>query len=129
MKRLYTFFLLLALISIPLKSQTKVVLALPNNCNNPSTNVKTVNEQNNLSVFPNPNKGNFTLNINFKSSINNAFILIFDTKGKCLYSEQIYCKSEKLVKKLNLQFLASGVYIVKVKNTQKEVTSKLIIKQ
>lgn len=120
---------MLTLLSGYMMCQTIVTLALANNCNNISTTVQTVkNDQSKLDVFPNPTNGTFKLNVNFQTTINKAIISIFDAKGNIVYSDEIFCNSPRLVKSMNLPILRAGTYILSVKNTETEATTKLMIK-
>jgi len=62
---------------------TVVKLILPKNCN--AGNVKITNQnldQNKkLEIFPNPNSGNFTVVVTFKSKIDKATIYIYGTNS------------------------------------------------
>ena len=110
---------------------TVVKLTLPKNCN--AGNVKITNQnldQNKkLEIFPNPNSGNFTVVVTFKSKIDKATINIYDLSGKSVFNETIFSKSNKLVKKLNITNLLPGSYILDIVNAQEESSITLLIKK
>lgn len=76
---------------------------------------ETVN--NLIKLYPNPNKGTFTISLN--ESISEIDITIFDTFGKLIY--QTKTKGKDL--ELSIPNLASGLYIVKLNS--KELTETL----
>lgn len=112
-----------------LSGQTLVKLKLPNNCNASSTQVNNIlaDKSSKLELFPNPNKGTFTLVISFKDNIDKATIIVYDTKGKSVYKDVVFSNSNKLVKQINIGGLPAGTYIFKVKNAQQVSTTKLVI--
>jgi len=80
--------------------------------------------QNQFSIYPNPNKGSFTLE--FKELANSFSIEVFDISGKVIY-ENNYDQSANLVQEINLNKPASGVYFVNIKSDKGLVTKKLIV--
>lgn len=70
-----------------------------------------------IKLYPNPNKGTFTISLN--KSISEIDITIFDTFGKLIY--QTKTKGKDL--ELSIPNLASGLYIVKLNS--KELTETL----
>jgi hypothetical protein len=72
-------------------------------------------------VFPNPSSG--TVSIMFDDAAVNANLKIYDTVGKIIYSrENIHDKE------VQVSDLASGIYIVKVKNNGLHHKKKLIVR-
>lgn len=80
--------------------------------------------QNQLSLYPNPTKGSFT--IEFKDLTNSYSVEVFDITGKVIY-ENNYAQSSNLVQVINLDKPASGVYFVNIKSDRGLVTKKLIV--
>ncbi len=78
-----------------------------------------------FSIYPNPNKGNFT--IEFKELANSFSVEVFDITGKIIY-ENNYDQSANLIQEINLNKPASGVYFINIKSDKGLVTKKLIIK-
>lgn len=111
-------------------SQTVVKLYLPTNCSAGTSGVpnQKVAPASMLEIFPNPNSGNFTLNISLASAIGKASISIYNYSGNLVYTEPVFCISKELVKQIKLQDLSAGTYIVHFKNNTTDVSTKLIIK-
>lgn len=80
--------------------------------------------QNQFSLYPNPNKGSFT--IEFKELTNSFSVEVFDLTGKTIY-ENNYDQSSNLVQVITLDKPESGVYFVNIKSEKGLVTKKLII--
>ncbi|RLD45021.1 MAG: hypothetical protein DRI86_06220, partial [Bacteroidetes bacterium] len=77
-------------------------------------------------LYPNPNDGSFTLEINDKGT-HKLDLHIYNNIGSEVYSDQ-FRSSEKTLKKINLQTLSNGVYYVHL-NTERAVIyrSKVVI--
>jgi hypothetical protein len=80
--------------------------------------------ENQFSIYPNPNKGSFT--IEFKELANSFSVEVFDITGKTIY-ENIYEQSSNLIQLINLDNPTSGVYFVNIKSDKGLVTKKLVI--
>jgi len=104
---LLLFLCFLAYVS---SAQTIVKLALPDNCNAGPVQVvnESLNDVLNLELFPNPNSGIFSFDVTFKSTIDKATINVYDMIGKPIYTEAVYCNTNKLVKQLCLTKLLPG---------------------
>lgn len=129
MKKLLCFFIALCMTAGLINSQTMVRLKLPNNCN-ASTGVENTvlaNEIPMLELFPNPNRGNFTLIISLKDNIDKATITVYDMNGRAIYIETVFSNSNKLVKQLKIANLKKGTYLFEVKNTRQTSSTKLVI--
>ncbi len=79
-----------------------------------------------FSIFPNPNKGEFTLQIR-DAAIGNGNISIVTTTGEVVYSGKINITNESYSQKINLN-LNSGIYFVKVETLNGTAIHKLVIK-
>lgn len=78
------------------------------NCNTFSTDIKKENEvSEELNIYPNPNTGNFTIELNNNESYKN--ITITDVTGKIVYNKKIVLENKFSVTGLN-----SGVYNVTI---------------
>ncbi len=75
-----------------------------------------------MNVYPNPTKD--VLNINVMEQIEAPVLTIFDVAGKQVYSKQLLGKHK--VFNLNIDFLASGSYIVKLQSRDKIYSQKLL---
>jgi hypothetical protein len=80
--------------------------------------------ENQFSLYPNPNKGSFT--IEFKELANSFSVEVFDITGKTIY-ENNYEQSSNLIQVINLDNPSSGIYFVNIKSDNGMVTKKLII--
>ena len=73
-----------------------------------------------VSIYPNPLKNTFTLNIG-ALKLNNIDIQIFNVIGKKVFEER-NLKSENI----NVSHLNSGVYILKIMNESMHKTIKIV---
>jgi hypothetical protein len=73
----------------------------------------------NMTIFPNPSKGNITLQAQTKE---NAQISVYDILGK-----EVYRTSQSLNSDINLKNLRSGVYLLRLEADGKQITKRLII--
>ena len=90
------------------------------------TNVKNIDNRNNISVYPNPSSGNITLNL-FSAIKENYQLEIFNAIGKKIYSEQLIDFNGNLKKEINLSAFGSGLYILNFTNNRKTNSIKVII--
>lgn len=78
-------------------------------------------QQDIIQIFPNPNKGNFTINISNEIQ-SNANFEIFNLTGQILYRGNIIQRNQNVI------FTSEkGIYIVKVKNGSSIFTEKIIL--
>jgi len=89
-----------------------------NLCNTPSilarTNVSDIKSKgvtSTISLYPNPNDGNFTLNL--EKGREKLLIKIIDIYGKTIYNAE----SNGELRKISVPGLSSGVYFVKINGT------------
>jgi hypothetical protein len=75
-----------------------------------------------LSIAPNPSKGN--ININLKNETN--YIIVYSLDGKIVYNEDLK-NTNILSKEIDLSFLPNGEYFVSVSNAYGSSYSKIII--
>lgn len=78
---------------------------------------------NNISVFPNPSKG--FINITNDGLDNKLVISLFDIQGRNLFKKEIFERNEIL----NLTSFSNGVYLLNIKNGDKERFEKIILKK
>ena len=78
-----------------------------------------------VSVFPNPNKGNFRIQLNGYES-GKAQVMIMNAVGQLMYDATISIDANASVHDLSLN-LAAGTYIVKVINGSEIVTNTIIV--
>jgi arabinogalactan endo-1,4-beta-galactosidase len=89
----------------------------------PITDVKNQNVTGDVSVFPNPNMGEF-LNIDLNGLTGTSVVKIFDENGKLMH-DQTFTDQNKIDMYIDLK---SGIYVVKIHNKQQEIIRKLVIK-
>lgn len=91
-----------------------------------STDVVSINDyqkENNFMIFPNPIVD--YLQVQTETILLNARIQIFDIYGK-LIQEQSYTDKQSMV---NMNHLASGIYLLKIKENGKTLITQKVIKQ
>jgi hypothetical protein len=93
----------------------------------------TANLSNGLMVYPNPNKGGFS--INYASlltlpSTNNLIFAVFDEHGKRVYTKLIAARPSSPIQTFNLTNVNSGMYIIVVFDNNGKIlkSGKLFIK-
>lgn len=83
---------------------------------------------NSLVVFPNPSNGEFT--IRFDSDLNNnddVKVAIHDISGRSVYNNTFVNDTVQFNKTINLNGVASGVYIANISNGSNVTSHKIII--
>ena len=80
---------------------------------------------NNFSIYPNPNKGNFSIQFD-STSTNPIEIMINDMRGRTIF-ERTYPNTGLFSQNLQLDSVQSGVYLVTVKDGDKKVVKKIIV--
>lgn len=85
-----------------------------------ATGIDQISNSNNLLIYPNPNDGLFTIEIKSKSQI-----IITNTLGEIVFN-QIFDIGKQ---NLNFKSKNTGIYFIKVTNTEGISVSKKIIKQ
>ena len=80
------------------------------------------NLQNNINIYPNPNNGNFMMDVGSKPS-SQLHISVLDISGKVIYSSVSF--DEQTI--VNFDALSSGVYILKVSLNNEVATQRLNI--
>jgi hypothetical protein len=88
------------------------------------TSVLTVglseNKINRFAVYPNPFKGEITLD--FKGLTSQTTVTVFDYSGRKLVEKEISNASQKL----DLGFLSNGVYMLQFRNTEGVFTKRIV---
>jgi hypothetical protein len=80
--------------------------------------------ENQFSIYPNPNKGSFT--IEFKELANSFSVEVYDVTGKTIF-ENNYDQSANPSQMINLDNVNRGIYFINVKCDKGLVTKKLVI--
>jgi phosphatidylserine/phosphatidylglycerophosphate/cardiolipin synthase-like enzyme len=76
-----------------------------------------------LSLFPNPTQGSFTIKTKNYNSLDNVAVKIYDVFGKCIASQQYTNLSSKT---LSLEDQPSGLYFVTLQSNSKSWNFKVI---
>ena len=79
----------------------------------------------NFSLYPNPNKGSFT--VQFESLTTNEIgVSVHDLRGRTVF-EKTYNNSGLFSQNIQLQAIQTGVYLVTIKDGDKKVVKKIIV--
>ncbi len=76
-----------------------------------------------LYIYPNPNKGEFTVEVSSEASDAHFTISIIDTQGKTIYSQDPVNKAVKI----NLDHIPKGLYLVHIKTSLNNYIEKIVI--
>ena len=79
-----------------------------------------------FALFPNPNNGSFTVNLNSISQ-NPVTLEVFDIRGRSIYRNVYNNVSGQFSEEVNLNNVKSGMYLVNVTDGQRKVTKKIIV--
>jgi subtilisin-like proprotein convertase family protein len=79
----------------------------------------------NFGLFPNPTKGNFTVQMNQVQS-DQIGIAIYDMRGRLIF-DQSYTNNGTFEQEIQLENPQTGIYLVKVSDGNKNETKRLII--
>ena len=79
----------------------------------------------NFAVYPNPNKGEFTIKLNSSLS-SNIKIEIYDLRGRAIY-KNTYKDAGDFKEKIDLNNAQSGMYILNVSDGLRQSTKKIIV--
>ncbi|MBO3115295.1 T9SS type A sorting domain-containing protein [Winogradskyella sp. DF17] len=82
-------------------------------------------EINNLSIFPNPNNGEFSIGFDSNSG-EDISVEIFDIRGRVIYSQR-YNSVSRFEEVINLNKAQSGVYLLNISDGPQKVTKKIIV--
>lgn len=104
---------------------TETVSVVDNNSSNP-TSLENFNNED-MMVYPNPNNGEFV--IRFKGAVQgNATIDILDIQGKLVYSFKDKVGNTISGTKVDVKYLSSGTYMVRVSVGGKVYNNRVVIK-
>jgi type IX secretion system substrate protein len=85
-----------------------------------STNESSILERVEFKIYPNPNNGQFTIEL---PSSGNQQIEVTDLLGKQVYSQT----ATQSTAQINLQGYPKGIYIVKVNSGEKTFVEKIVV--
>ena len=77
-----------------------------------------------ISIFPNPNKGLFIIDLGTEMK-GNITIQVYNFLGAVVYNEAI--ENADSACKLDLQHVETGIYYVSIKGKQKYIVKKIMI--
>jgi len=87
--------------------------------------VEQFNLENTLSVYPNPNNGEF--NIKFNANSSNVGVQVFDIRGRSVFNTTFNNGAGEFNETINLETVNSGMYLLNISDGQNTVTKKIII--
>lgn len=79
----------------------------------------------NLSLYPNPNKGNFTIELNSDSS-NEIKVSVADMRGRQIFNRS-FAVNGTFNQSINLENAQSGVYLVSITDGVKKTVKRIIV--
>ncbi len=79
----------------------------------------------NFSLYPNPNKGEFSLSFNSQSG-ENIDVAVHDISGRLVHSKK-YNATSTFKENISLNNVSTGMYLITVTDQEKTVTKKLIV--
>ena len=88
--------------------------------------INETNQLTEINIYPNPNTGSFTLSFTALQG-NEAEIKVLDVLGKTVYYEKSIITQNEYFKEIELGKITTGIYIVQVKEGEKQLYKKLII--
>ena len=79
----------------------------------------------NLRVFPNPNKGNFAIELNSESS-KEIQVSVFDLRGRQIFNRS-FANNGAFNQNINLENAQSGVYLVSISDGTKKTVKRVVV--
>ena len=124
MKTFLHIILLILFCNLAKAQVTTINATLANPCSTLNVNEIPANE--NIKIYPNPNKGLVTINFDENTILENVSIKVFDIIGKLIYeSKNLEIINNSL--NINLENATNGVYFITIQNKEKITSKKLII--
>jgi hypothetical protein len=80
-----------------------------------------------ITVYPNPNQGEFNIDIREINAGENIVVSIYCPSGQRVYIHKQKAKGENLTLQLNLSHLNKGLYIIHIRVNKKVISRKLTI--
>ncbi len=90
----------------------------------------TGNDENSISIYPNPNDGNFIISVTAASmrEINEEVrIEIYNSMSQMIYSKQIHSFEAVITETIELKNTPSGIYFVKIRNGENQSEQTIMI--
>lgn len=125
-KNLFLWVLIgLIVFSFQAKAQKIVKVNLPNPCNSIGI-LESPNDLNGrIKIYPNPSKGNFTIQYDCSLNCTNSTVSIYTIQGKVLYSKEHSFTNGVL--ELSGLSLVQGFYFIKVQDDKQVVIKQIIV--
>jgi hypothetical protein len=80
-----------------------------------------------MNLFPNPNSGNFTLEVTTTNGTSQIYTLeVYSPLGALLHSETLEVNG-KLTKEMHLNGLSKGVYLLQLKTKENLLTTRFVV--
>lgn len=79
----------------------------------------------NLKVYPNPNKGNFVIELNSEGS-KEIKVNVFDMSGRQIFAKN-FANNGAFNQKINLENAQSGVYLVSISDGTKKTVKRVVV--
>lgn len=95
-------------------------------CVLPSLSLNEVSFNTDLTIHPNPNNGTFNISL-YNPKAEAIDVEVYDINGRRIFDKQFNSTSQLFDTQINLNQVASGVYLVKVKNGHFQTNKKIII--
>ena len=89
------------------------------------TSINDIEFLSNLNIYPNPNTGEFIIEMNFSKS-QDVEIKLFYISGQMIYSENLKQFKGAYFKRINIKDFSIGVYLLKVKTDYGEINKKIV---
>jgi hypothetical protein len=88
----------------------------------------TITPSNPIKIYPNPNSGEFYLELNSDKDNDYTFEL-FSVEGKIVMSEIIHLTNKKFIRNYSYTHLSNGVYFARIRSNENNFNYKLIIQR
>lgn len=98
-----------------------VAWALDFGCTASTTNFDALN----FKVYPNPNKGNFTLEFD-STSTDDIKVEVYDIRGRKIFAQN-YQNTGSFAQQINLTDVQTGIYIMNVSDGKQTQTRKIVV--
>ena len=82
-------------------------------------------EMSNFALYPNPNKGNFTVQFN-SATTNDIEIGVYDIRGRSIF-QKVFSNTGFFSQNIDLNSVESGVYVVTARDGDKKVVKKITV--
>ena len=80
-----------------------------------------------LSVYPNPSKGDFNINVSANDLIENYSVLVFNSLGKQVYYQKNVSSTNSVKHNINISTMPAGIYFVSFNYNNNTISRKIVI--